>query len=207
MNEHYPFENPPLPYEYSGLEPYIDTQTMHLHHDKHLQTYVDNLNKLLEPYPTLHLWSLEKLIRLSDRLPPHIQMPVKNNAGGVYNHILYFNGMQNKEPSIPVGSLAKRIDNTFDSYDNFKEAMTTSALSVFGSGYAWLVADYNKRIKIISTPNQNTPFSFNLSPILLIDVWEHAYYLKHYNKRVDYIADWLSIINWEQAENNYIDCK
>lgn len=207
MYEHYKFENKPLPYDYSALEPYIDTKTMELHHDKHLQTYVDNLNLALKNYPALHSWSLEKLLYNTDRLPKEIRTAVHNNGGGVYNHNFYFEGMANSEIKKPIGNLATAIDNFFGSYDEFKSKFKQQALSVFGSGYAWLVMDRMGNLKIITTANQDTPIVKNLCPILVIDVWEHAYYLKHYNKRTDYIDDWFQVINWEKAEENYMKCK
>lgn len=207
MNDHYLFVNKPLPYDYNALEPYIDTKTMELHHDKHLQTYVDNLNATLKNYPALHSWSLEKLIINANRLPKEIRTSVKNNAGGVYNHDFFFQGMVNSQVKEPVGKLSTAIDKTFGSYNGFKTKFKQAALSVFGSGYSWLVLDRLGNLKIVTTANQDTPITQNLCPILTIDVWEHAYYLKHYNKRVDYIDDWFQVVNWEKAEENYLKCK
>lgn len=204
-NNFYPFVNTPLPYDYDDLEPYIDEKTMYLHHDKHLQTYINNLNAALEKYPQLQKLSLKQLIKASGRLQKEIQTAVRNNAGGVYNHRFYFDGLKNPSQREPSGRLAEAISKAFGSYQDFKAEFKKAALSVFGSGYAWLVFD-KCRLKIITTPNQNSPVERGLCPILTIDVWEHAYYLKHYNVRADYIDDWFNIINWDKAEENFLNC-
>ena len=201
-NNHYPFKNLPLPYDYDALEPYIDTQTMHFHHDKHLQTYIDNLNKALAEQPDLQNMSLEDLIKNADKLPCPIQKTIRNNAGGVYNHRFYFDMLANPSSEFPEGKLRKAIYEAFENYPRFKELFKQAALSVFGSGYAWLVSDKGK-LNIITTANQNSPLESGLTPILTIDVWEHAYYLKHQNRRAEYIDNWFEIINWEKAEQNY----
>lgn len=203
MSEHYPFVNPPLPYAYDALEPFIDTKTMHLHHDRHLQTYVDNLNKALRNYPSFHNWSLEQLLINVSSLPIAIQVPVKNNGGGVYNHIFYFNGMSNSPTRTYAGELYQAIVRDFESVEQCLNEFKNQALSVFGSGYAWLVADQNRELSIVTTANQDTPITKNLNPIVTIDVWEHAYYLKHYNQRAAYIDDWLHVVNWEHAAMLY----
>ncbi len=206
MNEHYPFVNQPLPYAYDALEPFIDTKTMHLHHDRHLQTYVDNLNKALKDYPTFQNWSLEQLLTNIGSLPVAIQIPVKNNGGGVYNHIFYFNGMTNSEIRSQAGMLYPIIVKDFGSAERFLNELKNHALSVFGSGYAWLVANQKGKLKIMTTANQDTPISQHLCPIASIDVWEHAYYLKHYNERTAYIDDWFSVVNWVHAADLYKKC-
>ncbi len=203
MNEHYPFVNPPLPYAYDALEPYIDTQTMCLHHDRHLQTYVNNLNDILKDWPDLQDWSLEKLICKADCLPECICQSIKNNAGGVYNHIFYFNGMSDLESRRNAGMLYPAIINDFGSIENFYEEFKEAALSVFGSGYAWLVMDNNWKLKFVTSANQDTPIVKNLCPIINIDVWEHAYYLKHYNERAAYIEDWFQVVDWCRANQLY----
>lgn len=203
MNEHYPFVNPPLPYAYDAMEPYIDRKTMELHHDRHLQTYVDNLNNILKDYPEYQSLSLEQLLLYPELLPDSIQTAVKNNAGGVYNHIFYFSMLKNPAPMPENNALLKSIRAQYGSVEAFLDAFSKAALSVFGSGYAWLVQDAHGALKIITTANQDTPLAANLYPILPIDVWEHAYYLKHYNKRADYIKDWMQIINWEAANKNF----
>jgi Fe-Mn family superoxide dismutase len=206
MNEHYPFVNPPLPYAYDALEPYIDTKTMYLHHDRHLQTYVDNLNSELKDYPELQNRSLEQLIYNADGLPAAIRQSVINNGGGVYNHIFYFNGMSNLETRSRAGMLYNAIVRDFGSVEKFYDAFKKQALSVFGSGYAWLVVDQGGKLKIVTSANQNTPIVQNLCPVAAIDVWEHAYYLKHYNERAAYIDDWLNVANWERAGELYKNC-
>ncbi len=203
MNEHYPFVNPPLSYPYDAMEPYIDTKTMELHHDRYLQAYIDNLNQLLKEYPEYQNLSLEQLALYAECMPPHIQTSVRNNAGGAYNHIFYFSVLKNSGAACPSGLLASVIDWQFNSFDNFKKLFTDAALSVFGSGYAWLVLDAENKLSIRTTANQDTPLFFNVQPLLVIDVWEHAYFLKHYNMRADYVKDWFSVINWEQVEKNY----
>lgn len=209
MNEHYPFVNPPLPYDFNSLEPYIDTKTMELHHDRHLQTYVDQLNATLAPYPQYHFLSLEQLLLYGSSLPTEIQTKVKNNGGGVFNHIFFFDSLTPTGQSIAAyPSIGSRI-NEYGGYRKFKDDLSAAALSVFGSGYAWLVLDAFSKFKIITTPNQDTPLSQNLYPLLNVDVWEHAYYLKHYNQRAAYLNDWFSVINWKtvadriSSMNNY----
>ena len=206
MNEQYPFVNPPLPYAYHALEPYIDEKTMYLHHDRHLQTYVDNLNHILEPYPALQGLSLDELLTCPFCLPSGLQIPIRNNAGGVYNHIFYFSGLTpTPNLSIPA-ALKKAIDTSFGNMEEFKNNFTKAALSVFGSGYTWLILDKNKNLALMITQNQDTPLSSGFCPILNLDVWEHAYYLKHYNVRKDYIDDWFSVINWNHVNQNFMYC-
>ena len=206
QNDYYPFINLPLPYAYDALEPYIDTQTMHLHHDKHLQTYTDNLNKALENNPSLQSLSLESLLKNSDKLPMDVQKAIRNNGGGVFNHRFYFDGLTNPSSEFPQGKLREAIYESFENFPHFKEIFKQAALSVFGSGYAWLVKNKDE-LRIITTANQNTPIEMGYTPILVIDVWEHAYYLKHQNKRADYIDNWFNIINWQKAEQNYLEAK
>ena len=203
--EYYPFVNIPLPYAYNALEPYIDEKTMRLHHDKHLQTYINNLNAVLKDNPQLQELTLEELLVDVPNLSEELQTPIRNNAGGVYNHEFYFEGMLTTKTE-PHGELAPAINKQYGSTAGFIEEFKKAALSVFGSGYAWLVYD-NGALKIITTPNQNSPIEQNLCPILAIDVWEHAYYLKHYNVRVDYIDDWFKVVNWEKANEKYLMCK
>lgn len=204
MNESYPFINFPLPYAYNAMEPYIDEKTMKLHHDKHLQTYVDNLNKVLAAYPLFQTWTLEQLIVNIPSLPEKIQTAVKNNGGGVYNHQFYFANLMNPSENQPVGMLKAAIVSAFGSFETFRSQMKEAALSVFGSGYAWLVVDAAGMLRIITTANQDTPLTLGMGPVLNVDVWEHAYYLKHYNARGDYIDDWFQVINWNMADRNYI---
>lgn len=206
MSEHYKFINIPLPYAYNAMEPYIDEKTMRLHHDKHLQTYIDNLNNTLSEYPQFHNWTLEELIMNVPSLPDKIQIPVKNNGGGVFNHQFYFSNLANPASPQPIGMLREAIENEYGSYQSFQNQFKTAALSVFGSGYAWLVVNATGKLSIITSQNQDTPLPLGMCPVLNIDVWEHAYYLKHYNKRADYIDDWFHIVNWKNANKNYIRC-
>lgn len=205
QNNYYPFVNAPLPYAYDALEPYIDEKTMYLHHDRHLQTYINNLNEILKENPQLQSLSLEQLVVNASRLPKSLGIPLRNNAGGVYNHRFFFEGLTNTSFLFPQGKLNAAITGQFYGFENFANEFTKAALSVFGSGYAWLVSDKG-RLKIITSPNQNTPLEQGLCPVLNLDVWEHAYYLKHYNVRGDYINDWYHIINWDNAEKNYRNC-
>lgn len=203
MNNHYPFVNPPLPYPYEAMEPYIDTLTMHLHHDRHLQTYVDHLNGILKDCPEYQKLSLEELLLYVRSLPEAIQTGIQNNAGGVYNHILYFSCLKNPSSDTLPSPLDQLIPEYFQDFKGFQDSFTKAALSVFGSGYAWLAADAFGCLRIMTTANQDTPFSQNLFPLLNLDVWEHAYYLKHYNERAAYVQDWFHLANWEQAAENY----
>ncbi len=204
INEHYPFSLVPLPYDYNAMEPYIDELTMKIHHDRHLKTYVDNLNKALENQKDFQNWTLEKLLKFSSFLPDEIKVPVKRNAGAVYNHEFFFDNLtSNKEQGNISPEFEDKLAETFGSFDKFKEEFKKQALSVFGSGYAWLVLTKDGELKIITTANQDTPISLDMHPIFCIDVWEHAYYLKHYNVRADYIDDWFSVVNLSKASDNF----
>ncbi|MGN1420871.1 MAG: superoxide dismutase [Eubacterium sp.] len=200
-NNRYPFVNLPLPYDYYALEPFIDEKTMHLHHDRHLQAYIDNLNKVVSRYPFLQGLTLEQLACGNFNIPTEDKRAVKNNAGGVFNHRFFFSGMT-PEGTAPRGRLLKAIEKQFGSLDAFEKEFKKSAMSVFGSGYAWLT-ECGGNLKIMTTANQNTPLCIRKKPILTIDVWEHAYYLKHYNLRADYIEDWFNVMDWDFAEKNY----
>lgn len=206
MNKCYKFINTPLPYAYDAMEPYIDEKTMWLHHDRHLQAYIDNLNSTLSEYPQFQNWTLEQLIINVPSLPKEIQDNVKNNGGGVFNHRFYFSNLMNPASAQPIGVLEKSIKNEFGSYMSFRNQFKMAALSVFGSGYAWLVVNAAGQLDVIVTQNQDTPLPLGLFPILNIDVWEHAYYLKHYNLRADYIDDWFHVVNWNQANQTYMSC-
>lgn len=205
-NNRYPFVNTPLPYAYDALEPFIDEKTMRLHHDKHLQAYIDNLNALLRRHPRLQKLTLEQLIQCAGKLPRNLGTSLRNNAGGVYNHRFFFEGLCNPAPREPSGPLMEQIIRQFGSLEKFRSAFSAAALSVFGSGYAWLVWDGCK-LRILTTPNQNSPLAQGLCPILTLDVWEHAYYLKHYNVRAGYVEDWMQVINWQAAGQNFMRCQ
>lgn len=207
MSQHYKFKNTPLPYSYDAMEPYIDARTMEVHHNKYLQGYINNLNNILEDYPELQDLTLGQLIFNIDMFPIEVQTPIKNNAGGVFNHQFFFSELGNLEDKEPKGELAEAINERFGSYDGFKEKFKKMALSIFGSGYAWLVLDKDKVLQIITMPNQDNPFEQGLCPILNLDAWEHAYFLKHYNNRGSYIDDWFNVINWNIILENYLKCK
>lgn len=206
MNEHYPFELAPLPYPANALEPYIDEQTVLLHHNAHQGGYVKKLNAALECAPKeIKCLSLEQLIINYPTFPLPCRCDIMRNAGGVYAHELYFDCMTPcPSSSVPVGQLACAIDRCFGSFESFKKQMTQIALSQFGSGWAWLVCCPNGNLQILSTMNQDIPLTVGLRPILVVDVWEHAYYLKYHNKRADYIAAWWNLVDWGFANLNYI---
>lgn len=196
----YKFEITPLPYDYNALEPYIDSETMRIHHNKHLQSYVDNLNKALEAYPSLHNRSIEDLLRRPLALPKASRVAIMRNAGGVYNHDFFFKNMRSgSDNNAPEGQLADQINIAFGSFEAFQQKFTDAAMSVFGSGYAWLIRDRKNKLAISYSANQETPITFGYIPIISIDVWEHAYYLKHKNRRAEYIDDWWNVVNWQQA--------
>ena len=188
MNDHYPFFNTPLPYAYDALEPCIDEKTMRLHHDRHLQTYIDNLNHLLEANPSLQKYSLTEMLVSQDRLPCQLRPSLLNNAGGVFNHRFFFEGMTKAGTRVQAPALFRQITKQFGSMEHFKSCFKEGALSVFGSGYAWLVWEKGA-LCITTSANQDTPDLCRTVPLLAIDVWEHAYYLKHYNMRAAYIDD------------------
>ncbi len=202
MNNTYPFVNTPLPYSFYALEPYIDEKTMYLHHDRHLQTYIDNLNALLKDKPALQALTLTQLVNDWYYLPLELKIPIRRNAGGVYNHRFYFKGLAPEKNTVNENAVKERIAAQFGSFDNFKSQFKDAAMSVFGSGYAWLI-DENDILRIMTTSNQNTPDLNMCTPLLNIDVWEHAYYLKHYNKRADYIDDWFNVVDWNKVNMLY----
>ena len=207
-SQHYPFTLMPLPYAYSALEPDIDTLTMQLHHDRHLKTYVDNLNAALANYPAYHSWTLEQLLRGAGRLPREIQTAVQRNAGGVWNHDFFFKGMK-PGGSPPSGALSQQIRAAFGDFGTFQAQFKARALDVFGSGYAWLMRSPGQQgrapqLRIITTANQDTPIALGAPALAGIDVWEHAYYLKHYNVRVDYIDSWFRVADFGRASQLYM---
>ena len=192
----YPFTLTPLLYDYDALAPYLDAETMHFHHDKHLQTYVNNLNKTLESAPAYHDWPLEKLLSNLDQLPAEIRASVRNNGGGVYNHDFYFATLAPAGQTMPAAIAA-----AFGGEEQWRAQMKAAALGQFGSGFAWLVQDDAAgELKIITLPNQDTPLAAGLTPLLPLDVWEHAYYLNYQNRRADYIDAWFNVINWEAVQ-------
>lgn len=204
--ETYPFVVRPLPYEYDALMPVLDEDTLHFHHDKHYKTYVDNLNSALSDYPELQRMSLKELLSSIETLPSQVQTAIRNNGGGVYNHELYFDSMKNPVGQEPGGALAEAIDRDFGSYRQWKEQMKQAAVGKFGSGWAWLVADNKGKLSIVQTANQDVPDLKEFTPIFLVDVWEHAYYLQYQNRRADYVEGWFDLINWRKAEKRYEEC-
>ena len=205
--ETYPFVVRPLPYEYDALCPVLDEETLRFHHDKHYKTYVDNLNNALSDYPELQKKSLKELLTNMERLPQAVQTPIRNNGGGVYNHELYFDSMKGMGGGQPEGSLAEAIDRDFGSYKNWKEQMKQAAVSKFGSGWAWLLSDKEGNLSIMQTANQDVPDLEVYTPIFLVDVWEHAYYLQYQNRRADYVEGWFSLIHWRKALKRYEERK
>lgn len=199
----YPFQLPALKYAYNALEPYIDEATMRIHHDKHHQAYIDNLNKALEKYPELQDKTLEYLLSNLEKLPKEIKEQVRNNAGGHYNHTFFWEIIGPNKGGEAKGELKTTIDKTFGSFDKFKEEFKKEALGRFGSGWAWLIKDDKGNLKIVSTPNQDGPVELGVKPIIAIDVWEHAYYLKYQNKRAEYIDNWWNVVDWDKAEQLY----
>jgi superoxide dismutase, Fe-Mn family len=201
-----PFTLPLLPYAYDALEPFIDAETMHIHHDKHHAAYVANLNKAVAQFPDQGNKSVEDLLKNLDAVPEKIRTAVRNNGGGHYNHSLFWQMMKKDGGGEPTGDLAKAIDTAFGNFPTFKEKFSKAALGQFGSGWAWLVLD-GDALKIEPTPNQDTPLSAGLPPLLGLDVWEHAYYLKYQNKRADYIAAWFNVVNWDFVSDRYAKLK
>lgn len=201
--ETYPFIARPLPYEYDALVPVLDEETLHFHHDKHYKTYVDNLNSALSDYPELQKKSLPELLDGIDRLPAQLQAPVRNNGGGVYNHELYFDSMKNPTGQMPEGALAEAVERDFGSYRQWKDQMKQAAVGKFGSGWAWLVTDRKGQLSILQTANQDVPDLSEYTPLLLVDVWEHAYYLQYQNRRADYVEGWFDLINWRKVGQRY----
>ena len=191
-------ELPPLPYDYNALEPHIDEQTMRIHHDKHHATYVTKLNGALEGHADLAGKSIGDLIGDLGSVPESIRGAVRNNGGGHANHTLFWQIMSPNGGGAPTGKVADAINSAFGSYDGFKEKLANAGATRFGSGWAWLI-DAGSTLEITSTPNQDTPVMDGKKPILGIDVWEHAYYLKYQNRRPDYIAAWFNVINWEEV--------
>ncbi|HVX00858.1 MAG TPA: superoxide dismutase [Candidatus Babeliaceae bacterium] len=197
------FVLPPLPYAYNALEPYIDACTMEIHYTKHHQAYVTKLNEAIEKHPKLKDKSLDWLLTHLQEIPEDIRSSVRNNGGGHANHSLFWLLMKKHGGGEPKGSLGKEIIKTFDNFENFKNKFNDAAKTRFGSGWAWLVLDKQGRLMVTSTSNQDTPLSDGYYPIIGLDVWEHAYYLKYQNRRPDYIEAWWHVINWDQAEQNY----
>ncbi len=201
------FKLPKLNYSYEALEPHIDKLTMETHHLKHHQTYVDNFNKALDGHEKYQEMEIEDILKSLEELPEDIKTAVRNNGGGHYNHTIFWEIMSPNGGGKPVGELAKKIDEDFGGFDRFKEDFKAAALGQFGSGWAWLVLDSNNKLAIVSTPNQDNPISEGKKPLLGIDVWEHAYYLKYKNKRADYIDSWWNVVDWEKVSERFNEVK
>lgn len=197
------FELPKLPYAYDALEPYIDAATMELHHAKHHQTYITKLNEALEGHPELSGKPLEELLASLDLIPADIRAKVRNHGGGHLNHLMFWKMMRPHGGAEPSPALTAVLSQTFGSVDEFKKRFSDAAKNVFGSGWAWLVANKDKQLDIMTTPNQDSPLLSGAVPLLALDVWEHAYYLKYQNRRLEYVDAWWSVVNWEEVENNY----
>ena len=196
------FELPPLPYAYNALEPYIDEQTMQLHHDKHHQAYVTNLNNAVKG-TEFEIMSVEDLVRNINRVPENIRTAVRNNAGGHVNHTMFWEIMTPGGSKEPTGALAQAITSTFGSVDQLKAQVNDAGVKRFGSGWTWLVLGSGGQLQVISTANQDSPLMDGLFPVLGNDVWEHAYYLKYQNRRPDYLAAWWNVVNWDKIAQRF----
>jgi superoxide dismutase, Fe-Mn family len=197
------YELPPLPYDYSALEPYIDTQTMQLHHDKHHQAYVTNANNALQGHDQLAAMSVDDLLRNINQVPENIRTALRNNAGGHSNHSMFWTIMKPNGGGEPTGELASAIQQAFGSFDAFKSAFNDAGTKRFGSGWAWLVLDSSGKLQVISTANQDSPLMDGLYPVMGNDVWEHAYYLKYQNRRPEYLNAWWNVVNWDEVARRY----
>ena len=195
-------ELPKLPYSYDALEPFIDARTMEIHHSKHHNTYVVKLNEALDKFPELQNKTIEELLRNLNSVPEEIRTAVRNHGGGHYNHSLFWKMMNPAPAKEPTGKLLTAINQTFGSFDNFREQLTNIGLRRFGSGWAWLVINNNK-LEVYSTPNQDSPLMESKVPILGVDVWEHGYYILYAWRRDEYLKNWWNVVNWPEVESNY----
>src|SRR5215510_13112924 len=199
-----PFTLPPLPYAPEALEPHIDAQTMEIHHGKHHNAYVTNLNKALESAPDLQNKSIEELLANNcAAVPENVRTAVRNNGGGHANHDMFWKIMGPNGGGAPSGDIASAINSTFGSFDSFKEKMNAAGTGRFGSGWAWLVKSSDGKLDVVSTANQDSPIMEGKFPVMGIDVWEHAYYLKYQNRRPDYLGAWWNVANWEEIEKRF----
>ncbi len=196
-------EVPPLPYDYSALEPYIDTQTMHLHHDKHHQAYVTNLNAAVDKAPELKNLTVEELVKGLENVPEAVRSAVRNNGGGHINHTMFWTIMGPNCGGEPSGAIGDAIKTTFGDFASFKEKFNDAGLKQFGSGWAWLVRDSAGKLHVMSTPNQDNPLTQGFYPVMGNDVWEHAYYLKYQNRRADYLKEWWNVVNWIEVNKRF----
>jgi superoxide dismutase, Fe-Mn family len=196
------FTLPDLPYAFNALEPHIDAKTMEIHHDKHHGTYVSKLNTALEKAPSFQGKPIEEILRNLDTVPAEVRTAVRNHGGGHMNHSMFWKMLSPKGGGKPSGALAAAIDKAFGSFETFKEQFAAAAANLFGSGWAWLCADATGKLLIIALPNQDNPVSQGLKPLLGLDVWEHAYYLKYQNRRPDYVSAFWNLVSWEQVAAN-----
>ena len=197
------FTLPKLLYDFNALEPHIDARTMEIHHGKHHQAYVNNLNAAIEKHPELASKSVEDLLKDLDAIPEDIRMAVRNNGGGHFNHSMFWEIMGPKGGGEPSGALDDAIKKAFGDFSGFKEKFAAAAVGRFGSGWGWLVKDKSGSLSITSTPNQDNPISDGVTAILGLDVWEHAYYLNYQNRRPDYVAAWWNVVNWDQVATRF----
>lgn len=202
-----PFKLPELPYKHEALEPVIDTQTMQIHHGKHHQAYVDNLNKALEGAPQLATWSIEDLVKRLSEVPEAIRSAVRNHGGGHYNHSLFWLSMGPGKGGDPTGPLAEAINASFGSVAAFKTKFQDAGMKRFGSGWAWLVKTKDGKLDVVSTANQDSPLTDGHLPLLGNDVWEHAYYLKYQNRRAEYLEHWWQVVDWDLVAKRFAPAK
>ena len=197
------FELPPLPYAFDALEPHIDAKTMEIHHDKHHAAYVTNANAALEKHPEFGKKTVEELLWGINDVPEDIRTVIRNNAGGHANHSLFWVTMKAGGGGEPSGTLADALKSTFGDFSSFKDTLSKAAIGQFGSGWGWLVKDGSGKLQVVAKPNQDSPLMEGLTPLLGVDVWEHAYYLKYQNKRPDYVAAWWNTINWDEVAKRF----
>lgn len=201
------FQLPELPYAMDALEPYMDAKTVEVHYTKHHATYVNNLNAAIEDYDDWNKLSIKEILTKIDSVPEEIRTAVQNNGGGHYCHTLFWESMAPNGGGEPTGELKEAIENQFESFENFKDLMSKAAIGQFGSGYGWLVMNDKGELEILSTPNQNTPLKDGKEPLLIVDVWEHAYYLKYQNRRPEFLENWWNLVNWDKIEERYAEAK
>lgn len=201
------FELSVLPYSFDALEPYIDATTVEIHYTKHHATYLKNLNSAIEKHPEFFEWSLEKILSNLDQIPEDIRTAVRNNGGGVFNHNIYWSNLGFSASTKPTGKISGEIDKLFGDFAGFKAEFEKAGLTRFGSGYAWLSAKPDGEIVLHSTANQDSPLQEGWTPLLVVDVWEHAYYLKYQNRRAEYLVNFWNIVNWKEVERRYLAIK
>ena len=199
------FELPQLPYSFDALEPWIDAKTVEIHYTKHHMTYLTNPNNALSSLPAFAGQSIEEILSHLEAVPETVRTAVRNNGGGYYNHIVYWNVMGANKGGEPLGKLAKAIETSFGGFTALKEQVEKAGLGRFGSGWAWLSKKTDSSLLVHSTPNQDTPLAEGLIPVIGVDVWEHAYYLKYQNRRAEYLTNWWNLVNWEEAERRYLE--